>query len=141
MKTFILLVLTLSPLCSVAGDAARWSESIQVFMTIESSSNAEIIVEADSALAPVGFKRDSTGDTYPGGLVKGIFASYSSGNLARAMIVEGSREGCIVFAATNYDRSKEGLVVTSSHAIKKKLVSSFGTRVRFFSEASCEHAL
>jgi hypothetical protein len=141
MKISIFVTLVLSAACCTAADAPRWLESIQIFATVVESSNAAIIREADAALAPIGFRRDSKGDTYPGGLVEGIFASYSSGDLARAMIVEGSRENCIVFSVTNYDKTKEGLVVASGKAIKEQLMTSFGTKVRLFSDASCKNAL
>jgi hypothetical protein len=124
-----------------AGDSGPWLESSKVYATVANASDASIIAEGDAALAPLGFHRDSKGTTYPGNLVPGIFASYKAGNSVAAMIVEGSRPGCIVFAATNYDVHSAGLVKSAAAAIEARFRKSFGNSLTFFSDSNCSHAL
>ncbi len=121
--------------------SGRWVEYSHVYATIANFSDASIIAEGDAALAPLGFHRDSTGTTYPGNLVPGISASYKAGGLAAAMIVQGSRPGCIVFSATNYDAPAAGLVNSAAAAIEARFKKSFGGSLKFFSDAKCSHAL
>jgi len=128
--------------CNVWADAPRrWDESFQIFATVAKVDDTTIIAEADAALTPLGFHRDSTGTTYPGNFVPGIFASYKAGNLAAAMIVEASRAGCIVFSVTNYDKAAAGFAGRAGAAIRARFRGSFATGVSFFSDPECTHAL
>ena len=121
--------------------SGRWVEYSHVYVTVATFSDASIIAEGDAALAPLGFHRDSIGTTYPGNLVPGISASYKAGALAAAMIVQGSRPGCIVFSATNYDEHAAGLVDSAAAAIEARFRKSFGDSLKLFSDARCSHAL
>ena len=93
----------------------RWVEYSHVYATVANTDDVRImvpiLVHADEALEPLGFHRDSTRGEYRGMLVRGgVLASYKAGGLAAATIVAGSRPGCIVFSATNYDEHVAGLV-------------------------------
>jgi len=124
-----------------AGEGSDWVEDSHVYATVANFSDASIIAEGDAALAPLGFQRESTGTTYPGGQVPGIFAFYKSGDLAAAMISQGSRAGCIVFSTTNYDEHAAGLTKSAAAAIEARFKKSFGDALKLFSDGNCSHAL
>lgn len=115
----------------------RWVEYSSVYATISHISDSSIIAESDAALAPLGFHRDSYGTTYPARLIPGIFADYKAGNLAAAMLVQGSRPGCIVFSATNCARRSRGLVGSAAAAINARFAKAFGQAMTFFADAAC----
>ena len=86
----------------------RWVEYSHVYATVANSSDVPIrvaiTVHVDEALEPLGFHRYSTRDQYRR-------ASYKAGVVAAAANINpGSRPGCIVFSATNYDEHVVGLV-------------------------------
>lgn len=138
VASVLLVVVTASVGVGASEDGARrWVEYSSVYAIIAHVSDASIIAESDAALAPLDFRRDSNGTTYPGKLIPGIFADYEAGNLARAMLVQGSRPGCIVFSATNYARRSRGLVGSAAAAIKARFAKAFGRRIRFFADAAC----
>jgi hypothetical protein len=122
-------------------DPDRWSESAHVYATVGSFSDVSIIAESDAALAPLGFHRDSSGTTYPHNLVPGIFASYKARGSAAAILVQGSRPGCLVFSATNYEQHAAGLAQSAAAAVEARFRKSFGHSLRLFSDAGCTHAL
>jgi len=117
----------------------RWVEYSHVYATVANSSDVPvrvaIIVHADEALEPLGFHRYSTRDQYRR-------ASYKAGVVAAAANINpGSRSGCIVFSATNYDEHVVGLVKAAAAAIEARFRKSFGNSVTFFTDATCSHAL
>lgn len=134
------LVVT-DPASAAKDGLGRWSESAHVYATIANFGDASIIAESDAALAPLGFHRDSSGTTYPYHLVPGIFASYKARDSAAAMIVQGSRPGCLVFSATNYEQHAAGLAQSAAAAIEARFRKSFGQSLRLFSDAGCTRAL
>ena len=125
----------------------RWVEYSHVYATVANSSDVPIrvaiIVHADEALEPLGFHRDSTRGEIRGMLLRGgAFASYKAGVVAAAANINpGSRPGCIVFSATNYDEHVVGLVKAAAAAIEARFRKSFGNSVTFFTDATCSHAL
>ena len=111
----------------------RWVEYSHVYATVANTDDVRImvpiLVHADEALEPLGFHRDSTRGEYRGMLVRGgVLASYKAGGLAAATIVAGSRPGCIVFSATNYDEHVAGLVKAAAGAIEARFRKSFGAQ-------------
>src|SRR2546430_16298089 len=69
-------------------------------------------------------------------------ASYKAGVVAAAANINpGSRPGCIVFSATNYDEHVVGLVKAAAAAIEARFRKPFGNSVTFFTDATCSHAL
>jgi hypothetical protein len=124
-----------------ADDAPRWAEYFKVFAAVKNETEASIVAEADAALAPVGFHRDSTGTRYPGNSLPGIFASYSANDSASALILQASSPECLVFSATNYDRGTIGLVDRAGVAIEARFRAAFGPNVKFYSDAKCTLAL
>jgi|SRR6266699_2280416 len=141
MRVIALVLLSVVARGATADETPRWNESVQIFATVANFSDAAIIAEADAALSPLRFHRDSTGTTYPGNLIPGIFASYKAAELAAAMIVQASRPGCIVFSATNYNKGAAGLVDRAGAAIKTRFRVTFGKDVRFFTDPNCTVAL
>jgi hypothetical protein len=135
----VLLVLTAIPVR--ADDAPRWAEYFKVFAAVRNETEESIIAQADAALAPLGFQRDSTGTGYPGNLIPGIFASYRANDSARAQILQASSPECLVFSAANYDRGQIGLVDRAGAAIKARFRAAFGLNVKFYSDAKCTLAL
>ena len=124
----------------------RWVEYSHVYATVANTGDGpiivSIIVHADEALEPLGFHRDSTRGEIRGMLLRGgAFASYKAGGLAVATIIPGSRPGCIVFSATNYDEHVAGLVKAAAAAIEARFRKLFGSSVTFFTDATCSHAL
>lgn len=117
--------------------SGRWVEYSSVYATIAHVPDWSIIAEDDAALAPLGFHRDSNGTTYPGKLIPGISADYKAGDLAGAILVQGSRPGCIVFSATDYARRSGGLVGSAAAAIKARFAKAFGKGITFFADAGC----
>ena len=135
---FVLGVITGS-VGSAEDGSDRWVEYSHVYATVVNSSDVlirvAIIVHADEALEPLGFHRYSTRDRY-------WRASYKAGVLAAAANINpGSRPGCIVFSATNYDEHVVGLVKAAAAAIEARFRKSFGNLVTFFTDATCSHAL
>lgn len=56
------------------------------------------------------------------------------------MIVQGSRPGCIVFSATNYEQHAAGLAQSAAARIEARFRKSFGDSLKLFSDADCTHA-
>jgi hypothetical protein len=120
----------------------RWAEYSHLYATVANVNDMGIIVRVDAALASLGFHRDLAGGTYLGNRVRGgIFVSYKTDGLAAALIVPGSRPGCIVFSATNYDEHVAGLAKAATAAIEATFKKSFGSSLILFSDATCSHAL
>jgi hypothetical protein len=139
-----LIVMTLFTLVGIparAGDAPRWAEYFKVFAAVRNETEASIIAEADVALAPVGFHRDSTDMRYPGNFVPGIFASDSASDSSSASIMQASSPECLVFSARNSDVGKTGLVDRAGAAIEARFRAAFGPNVKFYSDAKCTLAL
>jgi hypothetical protein len=124
-----------------AADAPQWSEYFKVFAAVRNETEESIIAEADAALAPLGFMRDSTRIGYPGAPGPGIFASYTASQWAGALIIQASSPECLTFSAKNDDRSKIGLVDRAGAAIKARFRAAFGPNVQFYSDAKCRVAL
>jgi len=143
IAALVILGLVMTSSVSAAQDGSgRWYEYAHVYATVANFTDASIIAESDAALAPFGLRRDSSGTTYPHSLVPGIFASYKARNsLAAAMIVQGSRPGCLVFSVTNYEQQAAGLAQSAAAAIEVRFHNAFGKSLRLFSDAACTHAL
>ena len=131
------VVIFLFAAIAAMADAPRWSEQFKVFADVRNETEDSVIAEADAALAPVGFHRDSAGSRDPRGLLPGIFASYSANESATATIVQASSPECLAFSATNYDRGNVGLVDRAGAAVKAGFRAAFGANVKFYSDAKC----
>lgn len=136
MKLLAILLIASSTVCT-ADDSEHWQEHRLIYMTISGVSDLRVISEADLAIAPLGWRRDSSGTTYPGNLVPGIFASYKSGALAAAMLVQASRTGCMVFSASNYEERESGLVVKATDAVRTRFTKVFGAAAKYYSDPQC----
>jgi len=137
VKILVMAISIVAGIAARADDAPRWAEYFKVFAAVQNETEASIIAEADAALAPVGFHRDSTGTTYPGNSLPVIFASYTTNDSARALILQASSPDCLVFSATNHDRSSPGLADRAGAAIEARFRAAFGPNVRFYSDAKC----
>jgi hypothetical protein len=140
-RVVVMILLVFAAVSATADDAPRWSEHFKVFAAVRNETEDSIIAEADAALSPLGFHRDSIGTTDPAGLIPGIFASYRGKDSASAMIVQASSPECLAFSASNYDRVDSGLVDRAGAAIKGHFRAAFGANVRFYSDAKCSLAL
>lgn len=141
MKGAGVLVFVLAALCASADTTPRWAEYFKVFAAVRNETVESIIAQADAALAPLGFHRDSEDTTYPGNSLPGIFASYEASGSARAQILQASSPECLVFSATNRDRGKIGLAHRAGAAIEARFRAAFGPNVAFYSDAKCTLAL
>jgi len=141
VRVSALFVCVLVALSARADDAPRWAEYFKVFAAVRNETVESIIAQADAALAPIGFRRDSEGTTYPGNSLPGIFASYGANGSARAQILQASSPDCLVFSATNRDRGKIGLAARAGAAIEARFRAAFGPNVKFYTDAKCTLAL
>jgi len=127
----------LAPIAARAHDAQPWAEYFKLFAAVRNETVEAIIAQADTALAPLGFHRDSTGTSNPGNLMPGIFASYSTNDSATALILQASSPECLAFSATNHDSSRAGLADRAGAAIRATFQAAFGPNVKFYSDAKC----
>lgn len=134
------LLVTVAAIPAGAADVPHWAEYFKVFAAVRNETEQSIIAEADTALAPLGFRRDSSVG-YPGSSGPGIFASYSASNSAAAQIIQASSPECLTFSAKNDDRNRMGLVDRAGAAIESRFRAAFGPNVQFYSDAKCRVAL
>ena len=136
----VLLAFITGSLTAAPGGSDHWAEYSHVYATVPNGTAvtvmAYIIVIADEALGPLGFRRDAPPIVSSG--PEREFASFKAGGLAEATIAPG---GCVVFSATNYDEDAAGLVKAAAAAIEASFRKSFGSSVMFFADATCSHAL
>jgi hypothetical protein len=141
VKIITIVLSLLAAIPASADDAPHWAEYFKVFAAVRNETVGSIIAEADAALAPLGFHRNSTGSGYPGNSLPGIFAAYSANGSASAQIVQAASAECLAFSAANYDASRIGFVDRAGAAIQARFRAAFGPNVKFYSDAKCTLAL
>jgi hypothetical protein len=137
----ITLVLIVVYSWSLRDALALWVENSDVYATIAKFSDDSIIAEGDAALKPLGFHRDSTATRHLEVPIHGIFAAYRLNDLAGAIIHQGSRPGCIVFSATNFNERAAGLANSAAAAVEARFRKTFGDSLALFRDAKCSDAL
>ena len=139
--TVVLVVVCSLSSWSLRDALALWVEYSNVYATVANFSDESIIAEGQAALKPLGFHRDSNVTRQREVPIRGIFAAYKVNDQTGAIIHQGSRPGCIVFTATNFNEQAAGLANSAAAAVEARFRKTFGESLALFSDAKCSHAL